>query len=128
MKFDHPHLYAGLGGTTDGSVNSTSCVLLFMMCQYGGLAFKRTLLRKAPAGWLRFCLEFLTGNFFGLFPFFTYYSLSYEEKVSIGSDLGAQKINADRSVKFGPNGFSLFVTNRAHEAFLPLTNLRHNIK
>jgi hypothetical protein len=61
------------------SVNSTPCVLLFIMCQYGGLAFKRTRLRRTPAGWLRLCPEFLTGIFFGLFPFFTYYSLSYEE-------------------------------------------------
>src|SRR5208283_2181166 len=49
----------------------------FIMCEFSGLAFKRTRLGKARAGWLRLCLEFLTGNFFGLFPFFTYYSLSY---------------------------------------------------
>ena len=36
----------------------------FMMCEFSGLAFKRTRLRKARIGWLRLCLEFLTGNFF----------------------------------------------------------------
>ena len=61
------------------SVNSTPCVLLFIMCQYDGLAFKRTRLRQAPAGRLPFRLEFLTGNFFDLFAFFSYYSQSYEE-------------------------------------------------
>jgi len=34
------------------------------MCEFSGLAFKRTRLGKARAGWLRLCLEFLTGNFF----------------------------------------------------------------
>jgi len=53
---------------------------------------------------------------------------SHQEKTCIGSDLCALKINVDGAVKFGPGGPSLFVTNRAHEAFLPLTNLRHNIK
>ena len=63
-----------------------------MMCQYGGLAFKRTRLRKAPAGWLRFCLEFLTGNFFGLFPFFTYYNLSYEDNREHSFPIIAQNV------------------------------------
>src|SRR5208337_895145 len=53
---------------------------------------------------------------------------SHQEKTCIGRDLCALKINADRAVKFGPDGPSLFVTNRTHEAFLPLTNLRHNIR
>ena len=73
---------AGQSGTScfeaPRRVNSTPCVLLFIMCRYHGLAFKRTRLRTAPAGWLRLSLKSLTGNFFGLFPFFSYHSLSYE--------------------------------------------------
>ena len=44
---------------------------------------------------------------------------SHQEKTCIGSDLCALKINVDGAVKFGPGGPSLFVTNRAHEAFPP---------
>src|SRR5208337_2065490 len=46
------------------SVHLTPGARHFMMCEFIGLAFKRTRLRKARAGWLRLCLEFLTGNFF----------------------------------------------------------------
>jgi hypothetical protein len=44
---------------------------------------------------------------------------SHQEKACIGGDLCALKINADGAVKFGPDGPSVFVTNRAHEAFPP---------
>ena len=46
------------------SVYLTPGALHFMMCEFSGLAFRRTRLRKARAGWLRLCLEFLNGNFF----------------------------------------------------------------
>ena len=46
-------------------------------------------------------------------------NLSHEKKAGITGDLRALKIYADGAVKFGPDGFSLFVTNRAHEAFPP---------
>jgi hypothetical protein len=67
--------------TAPRNVHLTPDARHFMMCEFSGLAFKRTRLRKARAGWLRLCLAFLTGRgiFFGLFSFFTYYSLSYED-------------------------------------------------
>jgi hypothetical protein len=49
----------------------------------------------------------------------TLIQFSHQEKACIGSDLCALKINADGAVKFGPDGPSVFVTKRAHEAYPP---------
>jgi len=43
--------------------------------------------------------------------------LPHDKKACIGGDLCALKINADRAVKFRPDGPCLFVTNCAHAAF-----------
>jgi hypothetical protein len=45
--------------------------------------------------------------------------LPHEKKACVGGDLCALKINADGAVKFGPDGPSVFVTNRAYADLPP---------
>jgi hypothetical protein len=54
--------------------------------------------------------------------------LPHYKKACIGGDLCVLKINADGTVKFGPD-VPLYLSPTAHmKLFLPLTNLRRNIR